>query len=153
MIETKPITTTNTDDNEFKDHLKRIPNEELPPTPVENMVNTPLLKPFACPDFVLNFLQDKPIKVQQILLTSKLTTSEKKEVADIFTPNEHELKINREAMKFLIEKLATKYPEMQPFLGNETIFFGTFAFGIYDRAEAVKTTLEISRSKKTTGVI
>ena len=45
------------------------------------------------------------------------------------------------------EKMAIKYPEIQPWLTDETIFMGTFAFGFYDRSEQVKAVLEVERLK------
>jgi hypothetical protein len=135
------------DESELKASLNRIENQSNEQTPTEVKANINDTPSFNCPDFVLDFLQDKPIAIQKIILTSKLTQSEKKEVESIFLPNEHELKINRAAIKSLVEKLATKYPEMQAFLTNETIFYGTFAFGFYDRSVAVKEVLEIRNQK------
>lgn len=137
----------NNDENELKDKLFRIDSANTETKPTENMVNAEIVKPFVAPDFVINFLQDKPIKFQKMVLTSKLSQAEKKEVEFIFSPNEHELEINREALKALIGKLAVKYPELQPFLTNEMVFMGTFAFGFYDRSEQVKSHLESIKGK------
>lgn len=135
------------DEDELKTSLNRIENSTMEQKPTENTVNADVLKPFSCPDFVLDFLQDKPIALQKIVITSKLSQAQKKEVEYIFSPNEHELEINRAALKVLIEKLAVKYPELQPWLTNEAIFMGTFAFGFYDRSEQVKAHLESTRGK------
>lgn len=143
-LKTKPMT----DENEFKDHLGRIENDDKGQKPTENVVNTPITPTFNCPDFVLDFLQDKPIAAQKVILTAKLTQAEKKAVDHIFQASEHELFINRAALKKLIEKLAVKYPEMQPWLTNESIFLGTFAFGFWDRSQLVKSELELLKLKE-----
>lgn len=143
-LKTKPMT----DENEFKDHLGRIENDDKGQKPTENVVNTPITPTFNCPDFVLDFLQDKPIAFQKFVLTHKLNQSEKKAVEYIFQANEHELEVNRSALKFRIEKLAIKYPELQPWLTDETIFIGTFIFGFYDRSEQVKSHLELLKLKE-----
>lgn len=138
--DTKPM--QNSDEIELKQNLSRLESGNNEQKPTENVVNADIPKPFVCPDFVLNFLQDKPIKLQKIILTAKLTQGQKKEVEHIFLPNENELAINREALKALISKLAEKYPEVRPYLTNEAVFFGTFTFGLYDRSEQIKAILE-----------
>lgn len=141
----KPV--QNSDENELKASLQRINETSSEQKPSENVVNPVLSPSFICPDFVLNFLQDKPIAIQKIILTSKLSQTQKKAVESVFKAGENELAINRAALKAIIEKLAMKYPEIQPWLTNETIFLGTFVFGFHDRSEQVKAILEIEKGK------
>lgn len=149
MDELKSKPTQITDENELKESLSRIENANPEQKLTENVVNAAIPSIFVCPDFVLNFLQDKPVAIQKIILTSKLTQSQKKAVESVFKASENELAINRAALKAIIEKLATKYPEIQPWLTNETIFLGTFVFGFHDRSEQVKAILEIEKGKVT----
>lgn len=137
----------NSDESELKASLQRISETHSEQKSAENVVNTAISPSFICPDFVLNFLQDKPIAIQKIILTSKLNQSQKKAVESVFKAGENELAINRAALKAIIEKIATKYPEIQPWLTNEAIFLGTFAFGFHDRSEQVKAILEIEKGK------
>lgn len=147
MIESTTKTLPNTDENELKNQLLETEKSSDNAKPNQNVVNAININSFSCPEFVLNFLQDKPIKIQKMVLTAKLTQDQKKSVESIFQAGPHEIEINRAALKAIIEKLAIKYPEVQPWLTNEAVFLGTFAFGFYDRAEQVKTVLEAERLK------
>lgn len=128
-------------ESELKEHLNRLEVESNG----ENTKNVPIndiVKPFLIPDFVLDFLQDKPIKIQEILITRGLSADKKEAVKHIFKPNENELEINRASLKEIIQELCTKYPEIQPYFSNKTIFFGTFAFGFYERHSMVESILK-----------
>lgn len=148
-LDTKP--NQNTDETDLLASLSRIESTISEQKPAESVVNAVISSPFVCPDFVLNFLQDKPVALQRIILTSKLTQSQKKAVEPVFKVGENETAITRAALKAIIEKLGAKYPEIQPWLTNEVIFLGTFVAGFYDRSEQVKAILEIERLKVSSG--
>lgn len=127
-------------ENELKEHLSRVEggiDEQIK----KDNPNIDDVKPFIVPDFVLDFLQDKPIEIQKIIICKNLSTDQKKKVEHVFLPNANELKINREAIKELLSDLCSKYPELQPYFSNKVIFLGTFAFGYYERKTMVESEL------------
>jgi hypothetical protein len=127
---------------ELKEHLDKIDREGINFEEVKSdSTNTETIRPFIVPNFVLDFLQDKPIEIQKILITKNLSPDQKKKVEYIFRPNANELTINREAIRELISDLATKYPEIQPYFSNKMIFLGTFGFGFYERKTMVEAEL------------
>ena len=130
-------TTSNSIEIELKEHLDRMEKEAVgTENPKENIGVNPI-KPIHISDGVLDFLQDKPIKIQEIFICKNLSPDQKKEIQYIFKANEHELAINRAGIKHLLEKLCAKYPELEPYFSNEAIFFATFVFGYFERQTMV----------------
>ncbi len=127
-------------ENELREHLDRVEggiDEQIK----KDNPDIGIIKPFVVPDFVLDFLQDKPIEIQKFIICKNLSPDQKKKVEHVFQPNANELKINREAIRELLGDLCSKYPELQPYFSNKVIFFGTFAFGYYERKTMVEAEL------------
>lgn len=136
-METNENQSKNEIENELKTKLNHIENQDKTDERSSFVGETPNI--FRCPDFVLDFLQDKPVSVQKLIITQGLNADQKKKVEHIFLPNEHESRINREAIKLFIEELCTKNPDLIPFFSTKTVFLGTFGFGFLERKSMVDT--------------
>lgn len=127
----------NTDESELLDNLNRL-DQENPSETAKIPPNCDVITRFRCPDFVINFLADKPIKIQEMVICSRLSPAQKEKVRDIFKPHEDEISIYKDGIRELIGHLCSKYPEMIPYFSTEAVFFATFTFGFYERNQLVK---------------
>ena len=140
-------TTQNPDETELFNNLKRL-DQENPTETTAIPTNSDVVPVFRCPDFVINFLADKPVKIQEMVICSRLSASQREKVKDIFKPNEDEISINKDAIRELIGSLCKKYPDLVPYFSTEAVFFATFSFGFYERNQMVK---DIIASEVTSG--
>lgn len=140
----KSVTSASkTIENELREHLNRVDNEYRDEEIKKDIPNAENIKPFVVPGFVLDFLQDKPIKIQEIIINSNLSPDQKEKIKHVFLPNENELSINREAMREILGDLCMTYPEIQPYFSSKTIFFGTFLFGFFERKSMAESILAV----------
>ena len=71
----------------------------------EKSENNSINRSFVCPNFVLDFLQDKPTWLQKSIICKNFGPDQIKEVEYIFKPSADELTIARQVIKKYIEKL------------------------------------------------
>lgn len=135
-----------TDDFELKQKLENVENENTIKSD-KNVPDSDTVKLYEPNSALLDFLQDKPIAVQKLLITRGLYPDQKKKVESVFQANEHEISVNRAAIREIIIDLCTKYPEMMPYFSNKTIFIATFGFGYYERSTIVESILASDKPK------
>lgn len=136
------------DEIELKNHLLNAELSDNDAKTTQNISIDPIIPSFKCPDFVLDFLQDKPVKIQELILTKNLNNDQKKKVRDVFKASDNELKINREACRIMIEKLVAKNPDLAPYFSNEIIFLGTFGFGFMERKQLVEDMVSLDKKQE-----
>lgn len=140
-------TMSKTDENELRQHLDSVQDEKNNQNTTKDIPNTTFVKPYEPNSGLLDFLQDKPVTVQRLLITRGLSPDQKKKVEHIFQANESEISVNRAAIRELLIDLCTKYPELTPYFSNKTIFLATWTFGYFERSGMVESTLESETSK------
>jgi hypothetical protein len=141
MIEQVPNKQQNSDESELKQHLDRIENENSDQTDSKDVPNAEIRKPYEPNSGLLDFLQDKPITVQRLLITRGLSPDQKKKIESVFQANANELSVNRAAIREILIDLCEKYPEVAPYFSNKTIFIATFGFGYYERSSMAESIL------------
>jgi hypothetical protein len=130
-----------TEENELRQHLDSVQDEKNTQNTTKDIPNTINVKPYEPNAGLLDFLQDKPITIQRLLITKGLSPDQKKKVEHVFQANEHEISVNRAAIREILIDLCTKYPELTPYFSNKTIFLATWSFGYFERSGIVETTL------------
>lgn len=103
----------------------------------EKTENTSIGSSFVCPNFVLDFLQDKPTWLQKSIICKNFGTDQIKEVEYIFKPSADELTIARQVIKKYIEKLVNAYPEVEKYLSEESVFLGSWGISFHERRKLV----------------
>lgn len=114
----------------------------------EKRENNAAITSFSCPDFVLNFLQDKPVWFQKKIICKNLSPDQIKEVEYIFKPSPDELIIARQVIKKYVEKLVESYPEVEKYISDESVFLGSWSISFYERKRLVSGHVANSKAEK-----
>lgn len=107
-----------------------------------NNENNANFKPFIVPDFVLNYLQDKPIWLQKQIICKNLSPDQIIEVEAIFKPSPDEIVIARQLIKKYIEKLVQQMPEIEKYISDEAVFLTSWSISFVERKRLVKGYVE-----------
>lgn len=113
----------------------------------DNFENNSNFKPFVIPDFVLNFLQDKPIWLQKQILCKNLSPDQIKEVESIFKPSQDELVISRQLVKKYLEKLVQAFPEVEKYISDEAVFLGSWTISFIERKRLINGYVDSLKTK------
>lgn len=111
--------------NNLKSEFSRNENNETKASNGDNKDVVLVNAGFACPDRILDFLEDKPYVILDFVLFSaqKATKDEVKEIYDNFPISDADKKLSRAFVKEQIEAFVAKNPELGKYFSDENLFY------------------------------